>query len=50
MDWKTVAKAIDHTVLKPEATRAAIEKLIDPANYLGSASGFIDRVIAAARR
>ena len=30
--------------------RAAIEKLIDPANYLGSASGFIDRVIAAARR
>ena len=29
--------------------RAAIEKLIDPANYLGSAQGFIDRVLAAAR-
>ena len=28
--------------------RAAIEKLIDPANYLGSTQGFIDRVIAAA--
>ncbi len=29
--------------------RAAIEKLIDPTNYLGSAQGFIDRVIGAAR-
>jgi 3-carboxy-cis,cis-muconate cycloisomerase len=29
--------------------RAAIEKLIDPANYLGSTQGFIDRVIAAVR-
>ncbi|WP_428492312.1 class-II fumarase/aspartase family protein [Rhodopila sp.] len=29
--------------------RAAIEKLIDPANYLGSAQGFVDRVLAAAR-
>ena len=28
--------------------RAAIEKLIDPANYLGSTQGFIDRVIAGA--
>ena len=27
--------------------RAAIEELIDPANYLGSTQGFIDRVIAA---
>ncbi|HEY1411749.1 MAG TPA: adenylosuccinate lyase family protein [Rhodopila sp.] len=27
--------------------RAAIEKLIDPGNYLGSTQGFIDRVIAA---
>jgi 3-carboxy-cis,cis-muconate cycloisomerase len=27
--------------------RAAIERLIDPANYLGSTQGFIDRVIAA---
>jgi 3-carboxy-cis,cis-muconate cycloisomerase len=27
--------------------RPAIEKLIDPANYLGSTQGFIDRVIAA---
>ena len=29
--------------------RGAIERLIDPANYLGSTQGFIDRVIAAAR-
>lgn len=29
--------------------RAAIEKLIDPANYLGSTQAFIDRVIAAVR-
>jgi 3-carboxy-cis,cis-muconate cycloisomerase len=29
--------------------RAAIETLIDPANYLGSAQSFIDRVIAASR-
>jgi 3-carboxy-cis,cis-muconate cycloisomerase len=28
--------------------RAAIEKLIDPANYLGSTQAFIDRVLAAA--
>ena len=28
--------------------RAAIEKLIDPSNYLGSTQGFIDRVLAAA--
>lgn len=29
--------------------RAAIERLIDPANYLGSSQGFIDRVITASR-
>jgi 3-carboxy-cis,cis-muconate cycloisomerase len=29
--------------------RAAIEQLTDPASYLGSASAFIDRVLAAAR-
>jgi 3-carboxy-cis,cis-muconate cycloisomerase len=29
--------------------RAAIEKLIDPANYLGSTQGFIDRVLVAAQ-
>ena len=29
--------------------RAAIEKLIDPANYLGSTQAFIDRVMAAAQ-
>jgi 3-carboxy-cis,cis-muconate cycloisomerase len=29
--------------------RAAIERLIDPANYLGSTQGFIDRVISAVR-
>jgi 3-carboxy-cis,cis-muconate cycloisomerase len=29
--------------------RAAIDRLTDPASYLGSASAFIDRVLAAAR-
>ena len=29
-------------------SRAAIEALIEPGNYLGSAQGFIDRVVAAA--
>jgi len=29
--------------------RPAIEKLIDPENYLGSTQGFIDQVLAAAR-
>jgi 3-carboxy-cis,cis-muconate cycloisomerase len=29
--------------------RAGIERLTDPGHYLGSADGFIDRVLAAAR-
>ena len=29
--------------------RAAIERLTDPAHYLGSSDGFVDRVLAAAR-
>jgi 3-carboxy-cis,cis-muconate cycloisomerase len=37
-------------VVSARLDRAAIEKLIDPANYLGSTQGFIDRVIAAVRR
>jgi 3-carboxy-cis,cis-muconate cycloisomerase len=37
-------------VISARLDRAAIEKLIDPANYLGSTQGFIDRVIAAVRR
>ena len=36
-------------VVAARLDRAAIERLIDPANYLGSAQGFIDRVVAAAR-
>lgn len=35
MDWKRVARAMDHTVLKPEATRAAIEKLCREAADFG---------------
>jgi 3-carboxy-cis,cis-muconate cycloisomerase len=35
-------------VVAARLDRAAIERLIDPANYLGSTQGFIDRVIAAA--
>jgi 3-carboxy-cis,cis-muconate cycloisomerase len=34
-------------VVSTRLNRAAIEKLIDPANYLGSTQGFIDRIIAA---
>ena len=40
------ALARDPTV-SARLDRAAIENLINPANYLGSAQGFIDRVIAA---
>jgi adenylosuccinate lyase len=29
--------------------RAQIERLTDPANYLGSADAFIDRVLSLAR-
>jgi len=40
-------------LLEPEAAarldRAAIRRLTDPANYLGSAASFIDRVLGAAR-
>jgi 3-carboxy-cis,cis-muconate cycloisomerase len=35
-------------VVSSRLDRAAIERLIDPAGYLGSTQGFIDRVIAAA--
>jgi 3-carboxy-cis,cis-muconate cycloisomerase len=41
------ALARDSTVAT-RLDRAAIENLIDPANYLGSTQGFIDRVVAAA--
>jgi 3-carboxy-cis,cis-muconate cycloisomerase len=36
-------------VVAARLDRAAIEKLIDPANYLGSTQGFIDRVLVAAQ-
>ena len=35
-------------IVSSRLDRAAIEKLIDPANYLGSTGSFIDRVISAA--
>jgi deoxyribose-phosphate aldolase len=35
VDWQQVARAIDHTLLKPEATRAAIEKLCREAIQYG---------------
>ena len=34
-DWKDIAKLIDHTLLKPEATRAQIEKLCREAVAYG---------------
>ena len=38
MDSKQLAKYIDHTLLKPDATRAQIEKLCDEARQYGFAS------------
>jgi deoxyribose-phosphate aldolase len=35
LDWKSVAKLIDHTLLKPEATRAQVEKLCREAVAYG---------------
>ncbi|MEA2791580.1 MAG: 3-carboxy-cis,cis-muconate cycloisomerase [Acetobacteraceae bacterium] len=44
----SLAEALERDpVVSSRLDRAAIERLIDPANYLGSAQGFIDRVIAA---
>jgi deoxyribose-phosphate aldolase len=37
-DWKTVARAIDHTVLKPEATPEQIKKLCVEAKKYGFAA------------
>lgn len=37
-DWKTVARAIDHTVLKPDATPDQIIKLCDEAKKYGFAA------------
>jgi deoxyribose-phosphate aldolase len=37
-DWKTVAHAIDHTVLKPEATPEQIKKLCAEAKQYGFAA------------
>jgi 3-carboxy-cis,cis-muconate cycloisomerase len=36
-------------IVSARLNRAAIETLIDPANYLGSTQAFIDRVVAASR-
>jgi 3-carboxy-cis,cis-muconate cycloisomerase len=43
-----LADALQHDpAVSSRLDRAAIERLIDPANYLGSAQAFIDRVIGA---
>ena len=44
----SLAEALERDpVVASRLDRAAIERLIDPANYLGCTQGFIDRVIAA---
>jgi 3-carboxy-cis,cis-muconate cycloisomerase len=45
----SLADALERdTAVSSRLDRAAIETLIDPANYLGSTQAFIDRVLAAA--
>jgi 3-carboxy-cis,cis-muconate cycloisomerase len=36
----------DDPELRPHLSDAEIDKLIDPARYLGSAGTFVDRVVA----
>ena len=46
----SLAEALERDpIVAARLDRGAIERLIDPANYLGSTQGFIDRVVAAAR-
>ena len=51
--WPNGIALADALLREPEVAaqldRAAIERLTDPAGYLGSADAFIDRVLAAAR-
>jgi len=50
-DGITLADALAReTVVMEQLDRAAIDRLTDPANYLGSAGAFIDRVLSAARK
>jgi 3-carboxy-cis,cis-muconate cycloisomerase len=50
LEQVSLADALERDpVVSARLDRAAIEKLIDPANYLGSTQGFIDRVIDAAK-
>src|ERR1700690_3741352 len=41
-DWKDAAKLIDHTLLKPEATREQVEKLCHEAVAYGFYSGMVN--------
>jgi 3-carboxy-cis,cis-muconate cycloisomerase len=36
----------DDPTLRPHLSDAALDRLLDPASYLGSAGAFVDRVVA----
>jgi len=44
--WKTVASITDHTLLKPDATRAQVIQLCHEAAYYGCACAFLHQVWA----
>lgn len=46
-DWQTLARILDHTLLKPEATREQIEKLCEDAARYGFACAMVNPVWAA---
>ena len=47
LDWKSVAAVIDHTLLKPEATAAQVEKLCAEAAQYGFACAMVNTAHAA---
>ena len=46
-DWKQVAATIEHTLLKPDATRAQVEKLCAEAAQYGFVCAFVHQAWAA---
>jgi len=47
LDWKSVAAVIDHTLLKPEATAAQVDKLCAEAAQYGFACAMVNTAHAA---
>jgi deoxyribose-phosphate aldolase len=46
-DWRQTASLIDHTLLKPEATRQQVEKLCHEAVQYGFACAFVHQIWAS---